>query len=325
MFQAEPIIWLQTFASPSLTWVMSAITSLGYTPVYIALGIVMVFGFRLRPSLGVVLALLLSGILTESLKSGLALPRPSDVDARVVEPTDASHMPLVAQGAAPGFLKLPTAEAIAVVRAQPGASYGFPSGHVSSAAAFLFGIGLFFRSARRILIVAVLWPLLMGLSRMYLGRHFLADVLGGLAVGVLAAGAAILLLRGLDQRADAARTAMPLLPAAVVVLLLVLLTPWVPVMDPENGGRLTGFVAAYAVLLATGLPSDQGTVSQRSGRVVSAALVYLGLGRVINVVFAAAGWEDERLGTLTAAALITAGTLLGGVAIARRLRWYVAA
>lgn len=324
MFQAEPIRWLQAFASPALTWAMSAISTLGQTPVYIALGIVLVFGFRLRPSLGVVLALLLSGIITEGLKSGLALPRPSDVDVRVVEPTDPSRVALVARGSAPGFWKLPTAEAIAVVRARPGASYGFPSGHVSSAAAFLLGIGLFFRS-RRILIVAVLWPLSMGLSRMYLGRHFLADVLGGLAVGGLAAGAAVLLLRGLDRRAGAARTAMPLLPATLVVLLLVLLTPWVPVMDPENVGRLTGFVAAYAVLLATGLPSDQGTASQRSGRVVSAALVYLGLGRVIGMVFGAAGWEDERLGTLTAAALITAGTLLGGVAIARRLRWYVTA
>lgn len=33
MFQAEPILWMQGFASPPLTWLMRGVTLLGYPPV----------------------------------------------------------------------------------------------------------------------------------------------------------------------------------------------------------------------------------------------------------------------------------------------------
>ena len=83
MFQAEPILWLQAHASPALTWLLSAITLLGYAPTYVVAA-----SWRWRSGSACVrasaslLALLVSGILTEGLKSGLALPRPIDVDPR---------------------------------------------------------------------------------------------------------------------------------------------------------------------------------------------------------------------------------------------------
>ena len=98
MFQIEPILWLQSFESPVVTWLLSVVTMLGYTSVYIALIISLAFGLHLRRSLSVLLALVVAGILTGSLKNGLAFPRPSDIDARVVEPGQGQFAPLLDSG-----------------------------------------------------------------------------------------------------------------------------------------------------------------------------------------------------------------------------------
>ena len=41
MFQAEPILWLQSLGSPPLTWLLYAVTLLGYIPVYVVLLLVL--------------------------------------------------------------------------------------------------------------------------------------------------------------------------------------------------------------------------------------------------------------------------------------------
>ena len=64
MFEVDPNLWLQSFSSPWLTAVMRAVSSLGYEWFYIALIIGLAFGVRLRPTLGVLLAVLLAGIAT---------------------------------------------------------------------------------------------------------------------------------------------------------------------------------------------------------------------------------------------------------------------
>jgi membrane-associated phospholipid phosphatase len=322
MFQSDLILWLQSLGSPALTWCLTTVTLLGYTPVYVALTLLLAFGIRLRPSLAALLGLLLAVVLTDALKTGLALPRPSDIDARVEEPGDDSPpIPVVEQGAARSFWTLPTSEAIAAARARPIDSYGFPSGHVAIAAAFFLGVALFFRS-RHGLVFAVCWVPLMAISRMYLGRHFLADVLGGMAVGVVAVVAAALLLRPLERQQSSRRVGVALAPLAAVSLLLLLLTPFASVLNPESVGGLVGLAMAYAVVLATGLPLDSGSIWQRAGRVLTAYAVYLAMSQLTGALFDAAGWEDTRLGALTIAALVTGVTLAGTVAVCRRFRLY---
>jgi membrane-associated phospholipid phosphatase len=325
MFQTESVLWLQSLESPALTRLLSAVTLLGYTSAYVALILTLAFGIRLRPSLAVLAALLITGIWIEGMKSGLALPRPSDLDARVREPGDPSPpAALVARGGGASFWALPTPEAIAAARARPGTDYGFPSGHVGSATALTLGVALSFRS-RRALVFALLWVPLMALSRMYLGRHFLADVLGGAAVGLLGALAAALLLRPLERMPSSRSRAGALAPVALVCLSLLALTPFVSLLDPENVGRLLGLVVAYGVLLTTGFPQDFGSIWRRAGRVFAAAAVYLATSRLLDLVLEAAGWDDTRLGALTSAALVTSVTLAGTVALCRRTRLYAAA
>ncbi|MCL2529851.1 MAG: phosphatase PAP2 family protein [Coriobacteriia bacterium] len=72
--------------------------------------------------------------------------------------------------------------------------FSFPSGHaLSSTAVYVLILLIVLRkhenlSARLpVLIAAIVIPLLVGTSRIYLGVHYLGDVLGGLVVGVLIA------------------------------------------------------------------------------------------------------------------------------------------
>ena len=325
MFQTDYVIWLQSLGSPIVTWLLYIVTLLGYPLAYMALIMTLAFGVRLRPSLAVLLGILLTGISTEAMKTGFALPRPSDIDARVQEPGDASPpIPVVERGGGASFWALPTSEAIAAARAQPDTSYGFPSGHVGLATAFFLGVALFFRS-RHALVFGAFWVPLMAVSRMYFGRHFLADVLGGVVVGVLGVLAAVAMLRQLEREEPSRSPAVAFAPMAVVSLLLVVLTPFVSILDAENVGRVVGVAVAYGIVLAIGFPSDRGSMWQRAGRIIIAVALYVPTSRLLDVLFDATGWKDSRIGELSAGALITAISLAGTVAVCRRIRLYVAA
>ena len=185
MFEVEPILWLQQFSGGWFAGLMWLMSELGREWVYMPIAMLLMFGLRLKPGMGVVLALVVVGFLNASLKDGLALPRPADVDMRVVDKGEKVRA-LVANGGGKQFWSLPSDDAIAAVRAQDDPSFGFVSGHTSTALVVLLSTVLCFSVRNKVIWALVLiWPLLMGLSRMFLGRHFLADVLGGLVVGTL--------------------------------------------------------------------------------------------------------------------------------------------
>jgi undecaprenyl-diphosphatase len=63
-----------------------------------------------------------------------------------------------------------------------GSGYGFISGHATNSMGFAVFTALIFRN-RFFTISILLFALLMGYSRIYLGRHFISDVVVGAAVG----------------------------------------------------------------------------------------------------------------------------------------------
>ncbi len=198
-----------------------------------------------------------------------------------------------------------------------------PSGHVAAATAFFLALALFFRS-RAVLALSVVWILLMGLSRMYLGRHFIADVLGGVAVGIVAVSVAAFLVRPLTREDSTSPGVSTLSRWTVWVVLLVVLAPFVDLLDRENVGRQLGLLASYALLLRIGMPSDHGAAWKRSARVLLAVLAYLVIDRLLNPVMDAVCLEDYPLGMLVAQFLITFVSFTGTILIARRLRFFEA-
>ena len=118
--------------------------------------VIFLWNRRRRSALSMIVATAGSQLVVSLGKAGFGRPRPPAVLA-VVTPLDAS----------------------------------FPSGHASiSVALYALGFYLLFRSARsprlkRLwLALAVLFPLLIGFSRLYLGAHYLSDVLAGWSVGL---------------------------------------------------------------------------------------------------------------------------------------------
>lgn len=66
-------------------------------------------------------------------------------------------------------------------------SYSFPSGHTIAAVALYGLLAVWLWQQRRWLLATIctLWPLMVALSRVYLGVHYPSDVLASLCVGIL--------------------------------------------------------------------------------------------------------------------------------------------
>lgn len=287
MFETGPILWLQAHDGAAWLWTMRGVTMLGYTAPYAVLLLVLMFGVRLRAGLGLMFALTLVGCVTTAAKTGFELPRPADVDARVVNNGD-GHRALLARGGAPGFWALPSARAIRLKRAAGEGDYGFISGHASAAAAAAVAVVVLFgvRSAPGLVVLGV-WPLLMALSRMYLGRHFLADVLGGLFAGGLVAYAAARWFPRLERVGVAWWAA---LGAGLALAALACVTPWVKASD---AGHLLGILACTALLAGTQADEPAATPGRRVLRVLVAGLAAGAVFVALHAILHWSGWGDR--------------------------------
>lgn len=325
MFETTPIHALQSLASMPLTAFMWGITLTGYFPAYLLALAVIMFGIDLRKGVLLSHLLLWSLAFTDILKTVIALPRPVDVDVTL------RHLDSGAPNAAPfrsagghGFFALPAPYAVEYYRTLVGYSYGFPSGHVSSATTFWGGVALLFHR-RWLALAAVTMIVLMALSRMYLGRHFLADVLGGglLGVAVLAAGLSIFAARwapipllGPDELRLGVLALVGLVGAPLVVFLL----PGAEL----NAGRVLGLNLGYMVLaLRGGLPADGGPWGRRALRIGLAILLAAAALRLMPGAIPLSGWEASgALGELLAGAVPPFIMLTGTVLLGRRLGLY---
>lgn len=135
-----------------------AVTHLGSGPGVISLALL--YSWWMDPVGGRRLALLLglSWIVNQSLKDWFAVPRPFHLDP----------------GAAPSG-----AEATAY-------GYAFPSGHAQGTTTFWFYLA-FVHRRRWLYGAACVMVLLVGGSRVFLGVHYLLDVVGGIGIGLVLA------------------------------------------------------------------------------------------------------------------------------------------
>jgi len=320
MFQTSLHLWLQaTFDGSWMLPLMTAVSALGYAPAYILLIAVCAFSFRLRPGLTVMLAIVLMSGLTSVAKQAADLPRPSDIDARVLD-KGRSGRHLVENGTVPGFWSLPSEAAIDRYRAEPSRDPGLPSGHVGVATAacvaLLLGFGVRAWYWRLLLLAG--WPAMMALSRMYLGRHFLADVLGGWLLGIAVAALAYALIPRPGATTGNALRLLTLVVLAVAAVLGAGQSPWLGV---DTAGQLAGLALVVLYLQLHGWPTDPQHRWQRC----AGPLLFVGLNLLAEpVIGTIAAWiplPDTRATAIGWYLLGTAGVLLSMIAI--RSVWQV--
>ncbi len=313
MFQTHWHVWLQSFFDAAwMLPLMNFVSALGYEWAYVLLIVVCGFGVRLRAGLGIMMAVLLMSMATHAIKQGAALPRPSDVDIHVLDKGRPDHA-LVADGAAGSFWTLPTDEAIAALRAQPDPDYGFISGHVGVATAAMAAVVLCFgiRGVGWRIALLIGWPLLMALSRMYLGRHFLSDVLGGWLVGMALGWLAWQCLPAPARRNRTRHLILATL--GICVTAAALTTEFVPA---DSAGRYLGLLLVFAFLHWRGWPLDPYTPWQRIGRVMAVIGLYLVISPVLEAVAVALALPDAAVVEVVFNAIGNAAIFMGGIALA---------
>lgn len=230
MFETEIHRWLQTFNAPLIETLMRGISILGEEEFLAVLVLAVIFGVERRRGFVLTQTLLWTAVITSVLKGLFALPRPVDVDSLVRDIAAERNVPtpFTGRGGTGLFGSLP-GDVVAYFRSvTPPISYGFPSGHCSTTFAVSGSAAILWRRTWLLAVSAAI-VVLMPLSRMYLGRHFLADVLGGLVIGSCAILILVLIIRDAPaHRTGRLATAARIMGLFVLPLAFVVFAPGAP-------------------------------------------------------------------------------------------------
>jgi len=129
------------------------ITDLGSMQLYLILFSFFFLIFEDRITLKLLTLLIISYLTNSILKNIFKFPRP---DEKIVKP----------------------------IYTESGGGYGFPSGHSQNSTVLWIGLYLTFRK-NYLMIISIVLITLISISRLYLGLHFLFDVVGGIFIGLL--------------------------------------------------------------------------------------------------------------------------------------------
>ncbi|MDP3177530.1 MAG: phosphatase PAP2 family protein [Spirochaetaceae bacterium] len=231
----------QGFASPAITAVMGAISFAGSQ--WFMIGALVAVYWCVDSKRGARMALLvsLSAAFNAVLKIGFAQPRPYDFDRSVGLATEET--------------------------------FAFPSGHSQNSATFfgsampLFGKGLGW-------VLAIGAPLLIGVTRVYLGVHFPTDVLAGWVLGAVF----VALERFAGDRIEETLTKMRESVKLALAAALALGMNATGLDDMSVSGSFFGLAAALVYAPRIAPFSAKGTPLKKLGRLalgaVSLAIIY---------------------------------------------------
>jgi membrane-associated phospholipid phosphatase len=292
MFQTEINIALQSLASDSLTWLMRQLTATGYYHFIMGLIIAIMLGVDLRKGFILFQIIAWTAIVNEIAKKLFGMPRPFFADSRVIcleKGWDAAATFRAMGGE--DFFSLPARQVIDAFRLR-GINFGFPSGHVSTGIAIWGGLAVVFRK-KFLAWLAPFMVVLLAFSRLYLGVHFLADILGGALLGSLTLMLTYFMIgsrEGQRRFFAAAQTkivaALPVIAYFFLLFILPLLLAVFSLFDARFAGFFIGLNAAFTLAFRSILPSDHGPLLVRLFRLLLGGLIFLLLNHALPKVLA---------------------------------------
>lgn len=278
-FSLEATRWLQS-NYPQLESFLVAISALGQLEFYII--VLSLIYWAINKSLGRTLMYVasLSNMILSSMKHVLRDPRPYWINPEIGLAEESS--------------------------------YGFPSGHAQGAATFYFFLALWLRK-RWMWVGALVMVFLMALSRVYLGVHDIADVVGGIFFGSLLVGFYFFIWRRyfsnwyqnriLGQRLFYAVLVPITLLAIYLVIMVIMMSlgqpdrdvPWAAYIDPAERYSIETVAAGFGSLLGLSIGFVleasrvrflvEGPVWKRAARYTLGLAVTLLFWRGLDLVF----------------------------------------
>ena len=298
MFQTEVNHFFQSFASEGLTRFMVFVTSLGYMEFFMIFLIVLLLGIHFKKTFLLFQVLLWTAAITFFFKEYFNLPRPFHVDNTIQlldrQLPDEEVFDLEKKGALNFWDALPD-DVLETTRKSSDLQNGFPSGHSSIAIAFWAAVAFLFRRWW-ITVVTVSLMILIPISRLYLGVHFLADVLGGVALGAMVFGLFyLIILRPRQLDGYLSKSNYPIgvnWPTGLLILPAFLLMPILSTTVYALMAFMLGIGLGFLLLGQKGLPLDAGTAGQRIGRTVLGLVLFAGIRFFL-------GWLGTKIGMET--------------------------
>lgn len=201
----DVILWLQSHGNIALDIIAETLHYMGYAGFFLAIMPFIYWSVDKRLGIKLVLALLITAALNNAIKEVLKQPRPYQISLEVID--NLAHY-----------------------------GYGFPSGH-TMVAVVVWGLLALEAKHWQALVVAAVYVLIMGWSRMYLGVHYPQDIVGGIVFGLI-------LLYVLYHYLDSLLYLVRRLPLQAIVAGFVLIGIWsiVFLYDVQEGSAAAGFV-----------------------------------------------------------------------------------
>ncbi len=242
----------QLVASPALTVFARAVTFLGEPWVYLAILPFVFWCVNEKRGARLGLSVLLASGIVGSLKVNLAIPRPGTIDPSVelITPPDPWSTP---SGHAAGSAVLWPVLALGGRKNDDSDRAGKRAGNLACRLSVALGI-----------------PLLVGLSRVYLGVHYPTDVLFGWAIGAVFSIFVIALLPALGNLAQAGSD-----DPESRVNLIARIHRSIDAHRASSGGSFRSFKLALAAIAAFALNAATPGDSSMGGAVFGFALGYI--------------------------------------------------
>ncbi|MBN1299947.1 MAG: phosphatase PAP2 family protein [Melioribacteraceae bacterium] len=316
MFQTEINLFLQSFANDILVWFMKSLTSLGNKEFFLLFLISIITGINFRKGFLLIQILVYTGLFTELAKNYFALPRPWFVDNRLSgfgknylsEFTNMDAMTF--WGSLPDLI-------IEKYRVIAQDSYGFPSGHTSSATVLWGSIMILFKN-KWITSICIFMIFFIPVSRMFLARHFLADLAGGYLLGLVMFSIYYFVIYRKNKiksyldlkKLSIEKNINSILLILYLIGLPVLLITITPIKMLEAGGYLLGINSSYLIITRQSFPEYKTGIIEMVLRILVALFVFGVTASAGSILFDKIGLIDIRIILFVKGFLVTFPGLL---------------